>query len=138
MSKKTLRDLILNQPVKITPFTYLGNTFFSKELDVGTMNFIQRRLREIKKELAEKQDIYLSEDDPDQYDDALRRVYDEFEVARLMAFRLSDEEGTLLFDAESEDDLCALNRLGQSFADAVFTAGQDNSVKNSETGAVSR
>lgn len=138
MSKKTLRDLILNQPVKITPFTYLGNTFFSKELDVGTMNFIQRRLREIKKELAEKQDIYLSEDDPEQYDDALRRVYDEFEVARLMAFRLSDEDGTLLFDAESEDDLRALNRLGQSFADAVFTAGQDNSVKNSETGAVSR
>lgn len=138
MSKTTLRDLILNQPVKITPFTYLENTFFSKELDVGTMNFIQRRLREIKKELAEKQDIYLSEDDPEQYEDALRRVYDEFEVARLLAFRLSDEDGTLLFDAENEDDLRALNRLGQSFADAVFTAEQDNSVKNSETGAVSR
>lgn len=138
MAKKTLRDLILNQPVKITPFTCLENTFFSKELDVGTMNFIQRRLREIKKELAEKQDIYLSEDDPEQYEDALRRVYDEFEVARLLAFRLSDEDGTLLFDAESEDDLRALNRLGQSFADAVFTAGQDNSVKNPETGAVSR
>lgn len=138
MSKTTLRDLILNQPVKITPFTYLENTFFSKELDVGTMNFIQRRLREIKKELAGKQDIYLSEDDPEQYEDALRRVYDEFEVARLLAFRLSDESGTLLFDAENEDDLRALNRLGQSFADAVFTAGQDSSVKNSETGAVSR
>lgn len=138
MAKTTLRDLILNQPVKITPFTYLENTFFSKELDVGTMNFIQRRLREIKKELAEKQDIHLSEDDPDQYEDALRRVYDEFEAARLLAFRLSDEDGTLLFDAESEDDLRALNRLGQSFADAVFTAGRDNSVKNPETGAVSR
>lgn len=53
MSNALLRELVLNQALKVTPFTYLDNTFYVKELDVGTMNYIQRKLRQIKIKLAE-------------------------------------------------------------------------------------
>ncbi|EMB2320900.1 hypothetical protein U8X74_004019, partial [Proteus mirabilis] len=81
MSNALLRELVLNQALKVTPFTYLDNTFYVKELDVGTMNYIQRKLRQIKIKLAEEQDIYLDEDDPEQFNEAINRVYDEYDVA---------------------------------------------------------
>lgn len=134
MSNKILRQLILDQALKVTPFNYLDNTFYIKELDVGTMNFIQRKLRRIKIDLATQQGIEVDEEDTEQLNEALSQVYDEFEIARMLAFKLSDEKGELLFDAENEVDLSALNRLGQGFADAVFSAEQGNSEKNSAAG----
>ena len=133
MSNALLRELVLNQALKVTPFTYLDNTFYVKELDVGTMNYIQRKLRQIKIKLAEAQDIYLDEDDPEQFNEAINRVYDEYDVARMLAFKLCDEKGELLFDAENEEDLKGLNRLGQGFSNAVFTTEAGNNEKNSET-----
>ena len=132
MSSALLRELVLNQALKITPFTYLDNTFYVKKLDVGTMNYIQRKLRQIKIKLAEEQDIYLDEEDSDQFNEAVNRVYDEFDVARMLAFKLCDEKGELLFDAENEEDLKGLNRLGQGFSNAVFNAEAGNE-KNSQT-----
>lgn len=136
MSNALMRELVLNQALKVTPFTYLDNTFYVKELDVGTMNYIQRKLRQIKIKLAEAQDIYLDEDDPEQFNEAINRVYDEYDVARMLAFKLCDEKGELLFDAENEEDLKGLNRLGQGFSNAVFTAEAGNSEKTWRTATI--
>ena len=46
--------------------------------------------------LAEEQDIYLDEEDADQFNEAMNRVYDEFDVARMLAFKLCDEKRELL------------------------------------------
>ena len=89
----------------------MGENYYLKSLSVGELNrqlFEQRQALIV---LAQKANIELPEQDSEQFDEALEKFAQQYQLPRAMASRLCDEKGVLLFDADNLDDLKALSEL---------------------------
>ena len=107
----TLRTQLLSRKPQITPITLMGENYYLKSLSVGELNrqlFEQRQALIV---LAQKANIELPEQDSEQFDEALEKFAQQYQLPRAMASRLCDEKGVLLFDADNLDDLKALSEL---------------------------
>ena len=107
----TLRTQLLSRKPQITPITLMGENYYLKSLSVGELNrqiFEQRQALIV---LAQKANIELPEHDSEQFDEALEKFAQQYQLPRAMASRLCDENGELLFDPENIDDLNQITEL---------------------------
>lgn len=107
----TLRTQLLSRKPQITPITLMGENYYLKSLSVGELNrqlFEQRQALIV---LAQKANIELPEHDLEQFDEALEKFAQQYQLPRAMASRLCDENGELLFDPENIDDLNQITEL---------------------------
>ena len=107
----TLRTQLLSRKPQITPITLMGENYYLKSLSVGELNrqlFEQRQALIV---LAQKANIELPEHDSEQFDEALEKFAQQYQLPRAMASRLCDEKGELLFDPENIDDLNQITEL---------------------------
>ena len=107
----TLRTQLLSRKPQITPITLMGENYYLKSLSVGELNrqlFEQRQALIV---LEKKANIELPEHDSEQFDEALEKFAQQYQLPRAMASRLCDENGELLFDPENIDDLNQITEL---------------------------
>lgn len=107
----TLRTQLLSRKPQITPITLMGENYYLKSLSVGELNrqlFEQRQALIV---LAQKANVELPEQDSEQFDEALEKFAQQYQLPRAMASRLCDEKGELLFDPENIDDLNQITEL---------------------------
>ena len=107
----SFRTKLLSHKPQITEITLMGENYYLKSLSVGELNrqlFEQRQALIV---LAQKANIELPEQDSEQFDEALEKFAQQYQLPRAMASRLCDEKGVLLFDADNLDDLKALSEL---------------------------
>ena len=107
----SFRTKLLSHKPQITEITLMGENYYLKSLSVGELNrqiFEQRQALIV---LAQKANIELPEHDSEQFDEALEKFAQQYQLPRAMASRLCDEKGVLLFDADNLDDLKALSEL---------------------------
>ena len=107
----SFRTKLLSHKPQITEITLMGENYYLKSLSVGELNrqlFEQRQALIV---LAQKANIELPEQDSEQFDEALEKCAQQYQLPRAMASRLCDEKGVLLFDADNLDDLKALSEL---------------------------
>ena len=107
----SFRTKLLSHKPQITEITLMGENYYLKSLSVGELNrqlFEQRQALIV---LAQKANIELPEQDSEQFDEALEKFAQQYQLPRAMASRLCDEKGVLLFDADNLDDLKALSDL---------------------------
>lgn len=107
----TLRTQLLSRKPQITPITLMGDQYYIKPLTVGEMNrqIFEQRQDLIK--LAEKAGVALPSPEDKTFDEVLEKFAQQYQLPRAMAYRLCDENGVLLFDADNLDDLKALSEL---------------------------
>ena len=89
----------------------MGENYYLESLSVGELNrqlFEQRQALIV---LAQKANIELPEHDSEQFDEALEKFAQQYQLPRAMASRLCDENGELLFDPENIDDLNQITEL---------------------------
>ena len=102
---------LLSHKPQITEITLMGENYYLKSLSVGELNrqiFEQRQALIV---LAQKANIELPEHDSEQFDEALEKFAQQYQLPRAMASRLCDENGELLFDPENIDDLNQITEL---------------------------
>lgn len=117
MSKKA-EFLKQNKPkVKSVPVD--GRTIYLRESTIGDNNFVLFERRSFLIALAEKAGEQFDFTDEADVEAKLRRYPDKFAMARGAAQRICDEDGELLFDGTNQDDLEALNKLGESVLRAI-------------------
>lgn len=107
----TLRTQLLSRKPQITEITLMGENYYLKSLSVGELNrqlFEQRQALIV---LAQKANVELPEQDSEQFDEALEKFAQQYQLPRAMASRLCDEKGELLFDPENIDDLNQITEL---------------------------
>ena len=107
----SFRTKLLSHKPQITEITLMGENYYLKSLSVGELNrqlFEQRQALIV---LAQKANIELPEQDSEQFDEALEKFAQQYQLPRAMASHLCDEKGVLLFDADNLDDLKALSEL---------------------------
>ena len=107
----SFRTKLLSHKPQITEITLMGENYYLKSLSVGELNrqlFEQRQALIV---LAQKANVELPEQDSEQFDEALEKFAQQYQLPRAMASRLCDEKGVLLFDADNLDDLKALSEL---------------------------
>lgn len=107
----TLRDKLLANKPQLTPIEINGETYYLRTMTVGEMNrqFFEFRYWLI--EQAELAGVELPNEDDDGFDEALERFGAKYRLPQSMASRLCDENGELLFNPQSLDDLNALAEL---------------------------
>lgn len=107
----TLRDKLLANKPQLTPIEINGETYYLRDMTVGEMNrqFFEFRYWLI--EQAELAGVELPNEDDDGFDEALERFGAKYRLPQSMASRLCDENGELLFNPQSLDDLNALAEL---------------------------
>lgn len=114
----SLRDQLLAHKSKATPIKLMGETYFVKQLSVGEVN---HQLFEQKQDLikfAEKAGAELPPADDKGFDTALDEFAKRYHLPRVIASRLCNEDGELLFDENNLDDLNAIAQLdAQLFTD---------------------
>jgi len=129
MSKKA-EFLKQNKPrVKSVPVD--GRTIYLRESTIGDNNFVLFERRAFLIALAEKAGEQFDFSDEADVEAKLRRYPDKFALARGAAMRICDENGELLFDATDQDDLAALNGLGDSVLNAIH--GDPDKKKEGES-----
>ena len=107
----SFRTKLLSHKPQITEITLMGENYYLKSLSVGELNrqlFEQRQALIV---LAQKANIELPEHDSEQFDEALEKFAQQYQLPRAMASRLCDENGELLFDPENIDDLNQITEL---------------------------
>nr|DAS77430.1 MAG TPA: tail assembly chaperone protein [Bacteriophage sp.] len=107
----SFRTKLLSHKPQITEITLMGENYYLKSLSVGELNrqiFEQRQALIV---LAQKANIELPEHDSEQFDEALEKFAQQYQLPRAMASRLCDEKGELLFDPENIDDLNQITEL---------------------------
>ena len=107
----SFRTKLLSHKPQITEITLMGENYYLKSLSVGELNrqiFEQRQALIV---LAQKANIELPEQDSEQFDEALEKFAQQYQLPRAMASRLCDEKGELLFDPENIDDLNQITEL---------------------------
>lgn len=107
----SLRDQLLAHKPQVTPITLMGEKYYIKSLNVGEMNRYVFNLRQELIEFAEKIGAALPDPKDETFDEALEKLAKKYQLPRVMASRLCDEEGKLLFDANNLDDLNALSNI---------------------------
>lgn len=107
----TLRDKLLANKPQLTPIEINGETYYLRDTTVGDMN---RQIFEFRRwliEQAEIEGVELPPQDDDDFDDALNRFGEKYRLAQSLAARLCDEQGELLFNPLSLDDINAIAAL---------------------------
>ena len=127
-----LRELILQNKANVGQFDFEGTTYYFKHLDVGDKNRVIYGARAYQIKLAESQGIELNLDDEKQLQKQLSALYDPFVLARTMASRLCDQDGNLLFNLDSEEDLQQLSSLSNEFIEKFSQAFTQGEPKNSQ------
>ena len=107
----TLRYQLLAHKAQIKPITLMGETYYVKPMTVGEINHQVFEQRQTLIELAKADGVELPAEEGEAYDDALTKFAKKYGFARAMASRVCDEEGNLLFNADSLDDLKAITAL---------------------------
>nr|DAX96269.1 MAG TPA: tail assembly chaperone protein [Bacteriophage sp.] len=107
----SLRDQLLANKPEVSPIELMGETYYVKRLSVGEMNrhLFEQQLDLIK--FAEKIGAKLPPEDDEEFEKALDKLSKRYHLPRIIASRLCDENGVLLFDADSLDDLNAIAEL---------------------------
>lgn len=107
----TLRNQLLAHKPQIKPITLMGETYYVKPMSVGEMNYQVFEQRQSLIELAKADGVELPAEENAAYDEALTDFAKKYSLARAVASRICDEEGNLLFNADSLDDLKAITAL---------------------------
>lgn len=107
----SFRTKLLSHKPQITEITLMGENYYLKSLSVGELNHQLFEQRQALMVLAQKANIELPEQDSEQFDEALEKFAQQYQLPRAMASRLCDEKGVLLFDSDNLDDLKALSEL---------------------------
>lgn len=106
----TLRDKLLANKPQLTPIEINGETYYLRTMTVGDMNRQVFEFRNWLIEQAELAGVELPNED-DGFDEALDRFGAKYRLPQSIAARLCDENGKLLFDPQSLDDLNAIAAL---------------------------
>lgn len=107
----TLRDKLLANKPQLTPIEINGETYYLRDTTVGDMN---RQIFEFRRwliEQAEIEGVELPPQDDDDFDDELNRFGEKYRLPQSLAARLCDEQGELLFNPLSLDDINAIAAL---------------------------
>lgn len=107
----TLRNQLLAHKPQIKPITLMGETYYVKPMSVGEMNYQVFEQRQSLIELAKADGVELPVEENEAYDAVLTDFAKKYSLARAVASRICDEEGNLLFNADSLDDLKAITAL---------------------------
>lgn len=107
----TLRDKLLANKPQLTPIEINGETYYLRTMTVGDMNRQVFEFRNWLIEQAELAGVELPNEDDDGFDEALERFGAKYRLPQSIAVRLCDENGELLFDPQSLDDLNAIAAL---------------------------
>ena len=107
----TLRNQLLAHKPQIKPITLMGETYYVKPMSVGEMNYQVFEQRQSLIELAKADGVELPVEENEAYDEVLTDFAKKYSLARAVASRICDEEGNLLFNADSLDDLKAITAL---------------------------
>ena len=107
----TLRNQLLAHNPQIKPITLMGETYYVKPMSVGEMNYQVFEQRQSLIELAKADGVELPAEENEAYDEVLTDFAKKYSLARAVASRICDEEGNLLFNADSLDDLKAITAL---------------------------
>lgn len=105
-----------------------GKTIYLREPTVGDNNFLLFERQSYLINRAKQLGIELDLTDGVDIEHQLKQVADPYVLARGAAMRLCDEEGNLLFNPKSIEDLEQLNLLGQSLLSLL---NGDNDKKKS-------
>ncbi len=116
MDKKSFLE---QRKPKVTAVPIDGQDIYLREPTIGDNNFVLFEKRAYLLDEALKSGVELDLNDEGEVETYLKRVPDQFALARGAAIRICDESGTLLFDAKSKDDLAELNKLGESLLTAI-------------------
>lgn len=99
-----------------------GQTLYLREPTVGDNNFLLFEQQAYALRRAKELGYEVDTSDPERLKRLLDTVGDPYVLARGAASRLCDAQGNLLFDPKNEDDLTALNQLGQHFLEVFQSA----------------
>ncbi|MCI7718714.1 MAG: hypothetical protein MSQ14_07030 [[Pasteurella] aerogenes] len=130
-----LREKLLKNTPKLTALEINGEKYFIREFTVGELNKALYGQQQELINLAQEQGIELNFNDEEELTKQLAQVYDPHRIARTIATRLCDENGTNLFDPNKKEDLNALSQLDKSTFEQFSQAITDITPKNSPTSA---
>lgn len=107
-------DFLNEHKPKVEKVEVDGKVIYLREPTVGDNNFILFERQTYLLNRAKQLGVEVDTNDTVSLEKQLKQVSDPYVLARNAAIRLCDEEGNLLFNPQSVDDLEQLNGLGQS------------------------
>lgn len=121
-------DFLNAHKPKVEKIEVDGKIIYLREPTVGDNNFLLFERQTYLLNRAKQLGIEVDLMDSANIEKQLKQVSDPYVLARNAAIRLCDEEGNLLFNPQSIDDLEQLNGLGQSLLSLL---NQDDGKKKS-------